>query len=270
MARHVVSVLFGGALLLAACGGGETTTDGPEGPAAINVPESEGTAETDDSEGSEQFESDRGRLGSEIADSETDPQAFRGEVGKQINYDCPAGGTASSIWGVEVYTDDSSVCTAAVHVGLLTFEDGGTVLVEITAGQDSYQSGVANEIESRSYSTWGGSFIFPMAPPGSGTFGESTESWGETAKNAELGDVIEVDCVGGGTVSGLWGTGSYTTDSSICTAGVHAGIITQEEGGKVTATVVEGAEGPDGYVGSEANGVKSSSWASYPLSFTVS
>jgi hypothetical protein len=57
-----------------------------------------------------------------------------------------------------VYTDDSSVCTAAVHAGAITVEDGGEVTIEITAGEDSYEGTEQNGIESFDYGPWGGSF----------------------------------------------------------------------------------------------------------------
>ena len=60
-----------------------------------------------------------------------DAQEHRAEIGKTFEYDCPAGGEADRIWGVETYTDDSSVCTAAVHVGLITFAKGGKVEIEM-------------------------------------------------------------------------------------------------------------------------------------------
>ena len=42
----------------------------------------------------------------------------RGQDGNVYSLDCPAGGDPHSIWGTETYTDDSSICTAAVQVGL--------------------------------------------------------------------------------------------------------------------------------------------------------
>ena len=62
----------------------------------------------------------------------------------------------------------------------------------------------------------------------------------------------------------LWGSGTYTTDSDICKAAVHAGLIKTGTGGKVT---VQSAPGCSAYEGTEANGIKSSKWNSYPGSF---
>ena len=45
--------------------------------------------------------------------------ALRGRNGTQIGYFCPRGGTPGQIYGANTYADSSSVCTAAVHVGLI-------------------------------------------------------------------------------------------------------------------------------------------------------
>ena len=84
----------------------------------------------------------------------------RDQVGQEFTYDCaPADETRiDTIWGTDVYTDDSSVCTAGVHAGVITVEDGGEVTIEILPGQDSYVASEQNGIESSPYGPWGGSF----------------------------------------------------------------------------------------------------------------
>ena len=62
-------------------------------------------------------------------------------------------------WGEDVYTDDSSVCTAAVHAGVITVVEGGTVTIEIRPGVDSYEGTTRNGIMTRSYPAWEGSFV---------------------------------------------------------------------------------------------------------------
>lgn len=72
----------------------------------------------------------------------------------------PAGGTAYDIWGTDIYTDDSSIGTAAVHKGLITFAAGGTVKIRILPGQDSYMGSTAYGVTSLDYGSWDGSFEF--------------------------------------------------------------------------------------------------------------
>ena len=86
------------------------------------------------------------------------PSEFRGQNGARAAYSCPAGGNPGSVWGTDVYTDDSSACAAAVHVGAITVADGGDVIVEILPGQDAYEGSTRNGIESLDYGEWTGSF----------------------------------------------------------------------------------------------------------------
>ena len=83
----------------------------------------------------------------------------RADVGEQFSYECPARGEASNIWGTDLYTDDSSVCTAGVHTGTITFEEGGSVTIEIRAGADEYVPSERNGVTSLVYGPWGGSFV---------------------------------------------------------------------------------------------------------------
>lgn len=87
--------------------------------------------------------------------------ASQREVGERFAHRCPAGGTTATVWGGDgIYTDDSSICTAAVHAGLITVERGGVVLVEKLEGRPSYaESSTRNGITTRDWSTsWSGSF----------------------------------------------------------------------------------------------------------------
>src|SRR2546422_677421 len=99
--------------------------------------------------------------------------AFRGRNGAHFVYTCPFYGAAGSVYGTDVYTDDSSVCTAAVHTGRITLAGGGTVTIEIRPGQGSYPASTRNGITSAPWNAWGGSFVFVgtqgPAPPPTGT-----------------------------------------------------------------------------------------------------
>lgn len=195
---------------------------------------------------------------------------FRGQDGTTHTQECPPNPDeqAGSVWGAGTYTDDSSICTAAVQSGLITFAEGGTVTFEIAAGLDTYEGGVANGVTSSSYGSWEGSFTFPDAPPGSVDFAAGAESWSTnmTTKRGQDGTKATVNCSPNGTPGSVWGSGPYTDDSSACTAAVHAGAITLEKGGEVT---VEIRPGQDSYKGTAANGVTSSDYGSFDGSFVV-
>lgn len=84
---------------------------------------------------------------------------FPAENNARLAFSCPASGIAYTVWGTDVYTDDSSICTAAVHAGAITRADGGNVTIEIRPGQSSYGATTRNGITSRSYDEWPRSFI---------------------------------------------------------------------------------------------------------------
>jgi hypothetical protein len=75
---------------------------------------------------------------------------------------CPPGGRAGSgPFGTGIYADHSSVCIAAVHAGVITFASGGTVTIEIRAGQDFYAGSPGQGgVTSSAAGSWPGSFTF--------------------------------------------------------------------------------------------------------------
>lgn len=79
---------------------------------------------------------------------------------------CPAGCLDGSVWGTDIYTDDSSICTAAIHAGAATAAEGGLVLVSYLPGQSSYPASQRNGIITYEWGSWGGSFtVAPVAGP---------------------------------------------------------------------------------------------------------
>ena len=66
--------------------------------------------------------------------------------------------------------------------------------------------------------------------------------------------------VGGGSV---WGTDVYTSDSTLATAAVHAGVLQPGQTAVVKVTILPGQSA---YQGSTRNGVTSSSYGTYPSS----
>lgn len=75
--------------------------------------------------------------------------------------------------------------------------------------------------------------------------------------------VCPVNCTSGS----VWGThNQFTTDSAICVAAMHEGVITHD-GGWVK---VKMGPGHSSYVGDTKNGVLTQSWGAYDSSFSVS
>ncbi len=85
---------------------------------------------------------------------------FSREAGRQFVFDCPRGGRAERITGTDTYGETSSVCTAAVHAGLITLANGGRVTAEVRAGRDTFSGSTRNGITSLSYGRMTNSFVF--------------------------------------------------------------------------------------------------------------
>ena len=196
---------------------------------------------------------------------------LNGKLGQTLTFACPPGGTERSVWGSDIYTADSSICTAAVHAGLITFEQGGTVTLEVRPGRSVYGSTNRNGIATSAYGSYSSSFVFKSA----GSESENTKAedvtpigWNTAASilNVEAGEVFKFECPRGGSEHAIWGADVYTADSSICTAAVHTGRITFASGGKVT---IELRPGQSSYQGTSRNGVKSNGYGTYGRSFVV-
>ncbi len=202
----------------------------------------------------------------------TNASAYRGKIGKRLVLGCPAHGQHSSVWGTGIYTDDSSICTAAAHSGLLTVARGGIVTVEIAVRKPSYVGSTQNGVASGSWGQYGGSFHFIGSAralptrPRLRLKGAKTIPWNQTARHlrAQVGKRFTFYCPSAGRVYTVWGSSIYTDDSSICSAAVHAGYITVTRGGRVT---VELQSGQAAYQGSTRNGVKTASWRNWSGSF---
>jgi hypothetical protein len=193
------------------------------------------------------------------------------DASKTFTQTCSPGGAPHTVWGSDIYTVDSSICTAAVHAGLISFERGGTVTIELRPGRPLYGSSERNGVTTGVFGNYRRSFVFK-----SGT-NESAEKEAEdvtsilwdtsaTILTFEAGGTYKFKCPAAGKQSAIWGTDVYTADSSICSAAVHVGRITLESGGTVT---IELRPGQSSYQGTTRNDVKSNEYGEYPHSFAV-
>ncbi len=78
-------------------------------------------------------------------------------------------------------------------------------------------------------------------------------------------DELTCACPKGFEQGSVWGSGPYTSDSNICTAAYHAGVI----GDWDSYVLVVRREGQDSYPGSTSYGITTSTWGSYGSSFDV-
>ncbi|MGE4584136.1 MAG: LCCL domain-containing protein [Sphaerochaeta sp.] len=179
-------------------------------------------------------------------------------LGDRITIVLPPNGYASSLWGVGIYTTDSSIGSAAVQMGLISFEQGGEVTIQITEGRPYYGGLLVNDVASTPYDSWPLSFQFVGK---NGTLLDSTAlqpipiNYLTTvvALGLTSGQSLQVALPAGGSSRDVWGSNPYSNDSSIGSAAVHAGLITFAQGGVVT---VKQLGKMDAFLGSEANGVE--------------
>jgi hypothetical protein len=202
---------------------------------------------------------------------EANATSLKSTDGQTITLACSPGGEPHTVWGSDIYTSDSSICTAAVHSGLITYQQGGTVTIELRPGRSIYGASERNGVTTSTYGSWQQSFVFKTP---------NTESVVRAADDAtpvlwntsptlspfEVGKTLKFTCPAGGKESSVWGTDIYTLDSSICTAAVHAGKISLDRGGPVT---VEMRPGESSYKGSLRNGIKTNDYKQYGSSFVL-
>jgi hypothetical protein len=93
--------------------------------------------------------------------------------------------------------------------------------------------------------------------------------WTSTAEayDEKPDKTIAYECPAHGSIIGtVWGSGPYTTDSSVCTAAVHAGRITLADGGRV---VIKIRRGESSYEGTTQHDVVTTSYDAYPWAFDI-
>jgi hypothetical protein len=89
----------------------------------------------------------------------------RGANGTHFVHTCPPNGRPGTAWGTMVYTDDSPICTAALHDGRITLAAGGAVTVYVHPGRNYYLGSENNGVLTRSFPAFGGSIAFVSELP---------------------------------------------------------------------------------------------------------
>lgn len=170
------------------------------------------------------------------------------------------GRAGGSVWGSSPYTDDSSIAAAAVHSGALAEGENGLVKITILPGQSSYAASTSHGVTSSAYGSWSGSYTIAKWNY-DGTTLEGLTNFGYWDGIRGTFNVA----LTGSSSGNVWGTDTYTADSALAKAAVHAGKLAEGQSGVVPVTVLAGLSS---YVGSTRNGVTSGSWSSYGLSYS--
>lgn len=201
---------------------------------------------------------------------------WRGNIGVQYTVNCPPGGDAtSSVWGTGIYTDNSQICSAAVHAGAITPATGGQVTIEIRPGEANYSGSTQNGVSSQDWGPFDGSFVIisksgknGKTTPSSGSQSGEPADWSTSATNLRelTGSRATFACPPGEPTGSVWGFSLYTDNSSICTAGAQLGVIDPAVGGAVTIEIWPGAPA---YFGSTRNEITSADWGEFDGSFVI-
>lgn len=181
--------------------------------------------------------------------------------------DCPPGGSFGTVWGTGTYTSDSSVCTAAVHFGWITQGRGGRVSVQQVGGLQAYQGTTQNGVSTYDYGSWPSSFQITGAAalPGSGAqmnWSAAPDTLGIAGNVGQSYSFVCPPHTGG--VGTIWGVDLYTSDSPICVAAQHRGLISPSAGGPVTILILGGQPN---YSGLSRNGITSQPYGQWDSSY---
>jgi hypothetical protein len=175
------------------------------------------------------------------------------------------GTTTGSLWGSNPYTVDSTLGKAAVHAGLLQPGETKVIKVTVIPGQSGYPGSTAFGVSSASYGSYSLSYSV-AADDGGDNPPIAAPTTMASFRTAPTGSIF-LFTASGSLSGGVWGTNSFTDDSTIGSAAVHAGVLADGQQG-----VVRVVTGPSrlAYIGSKANGITSGSWGSWSASYSVS
>lgn len=210
-------------------------------------------------------------------------RALRIEAGDKATVQCPRRCTRQPVWGTDTYSADSSVCAAAVHAGLISASAGGLVEVRASGAEQEFSGTERNGVRSQPWGPWPTSFTLsaasapasaadeaparsraasmPVRPRRVTCTTQAQDIRGE--EGLELVLLCPQDCSAGS----VYGTDDYFEGSAICRAAIHAGAITEAQGGVFTMTI-GGAKRR--FLASDQNGVSSRTWGPWSRSFSIS
>ncbi len=190
-------------------------------------------------------------------------------VGQRFHFQCPERTVRDeddTLYGTAIYPSDSPICVAAVHAGAIG-TDGGSVIVQLNPGIESYQGSERHGIRSGDFPETQRSLVFV-----GGAFAETLDpvqrdyaprlKWDTKFTSTGLANMKLVgqrfvfSCPAApASLAGrrVYGTDRYAFNSYVCLAAVHAGRL-GPDGGFVTVQMVE----PTGKLkGSIRNGIES-------------
>ncbi|CAF4621839.1 unnamed protein product, partial [Rotaria socialis] len=186
--------------------------------------------------------------------SPTNLTSYRSQAGRMFAFLLHGVKSNATVYGTDIYGDQSNLAAAAVHSGVLSVGQTQIIIVTILAGQKSYVGSSRNNITSLPLGGWNGSFSFFQltSPPNLVDY------------RCQVGRAIPF-LVTAVVWNSVWGTGIYTDDSDLGAAAVHNGVILN---GVTYIVIVNILPGISGYSGSTKNGITSYSSPDSPGSYS--
>jgi hypothetical protein len=183
--------------------------------------------------------------------------AFRNQApGQRVTYVCPAtSANDAPVWGSSPYHDDSAVCVAAIHAGVLKENQEGVVTFVTGPDAGTYSGSARNGVTSEDWSGGTRSFKFDT----SGQPGAIDWTTTGQAIPVDFKEPVVVLCPPAASApdgAGTYGTDVYDDSSHICVAAVHVGAITAA-GGLVQFTM---AGSQPTFTGTTRNNVTTQAW----------
>jgi len=224
----------------------------------------------------------RAGVGAKILKPLVDPgvlTAYRSEVGRVLLFEV-VGQTGSTIYGTDVYTHDSTLATAVVHAGILKPGERGIVKVTILPPQDEFRASGRNGVSSTRWTSSDyecykiepakviGVVSAQPAPALAGSLArqEPRKNPGNLMGYRDQAGMSIVFEVTGADDQIIYGTDTYSDDSPLDVAVVHAGLLRVNQSGLVKVTLL----GPqEKFEATSRNGVVSHRWNAWPGSYKV-
>jgi hypothetical protein len=163
--------------------------------------------------------------------------------------------------GTDAYSADSNTCIAALHAGAVG-RQGGVVSVRMQGIILRIAGSTRNGVTSDALQDQPQTIRFEIGGP-------MRACPATMVAYADADQRLDCTCSAEATAraGGLWGSGPYTSDSAICRAALHAGVVTAAGGPVRLVTTDTRAPQPRRWVGSTRNGVRSADWDDHPWGF---
>jgi hypothetical protein len=145
--------------------------------------------------------------------------------GTRFTFICKPNLQIQEVWGTDMYTDTSPLCSAAVHAGVIQWSRGGAITVDVVPGERAYLGSLRNRVLSLTWKSHDRSYTFIRGASGGAI------DWGTTATKIPYTFATPLDlvCPKGDDATlksaAVYGTDIYSDTSPICVAAVHAGVI---------------------------------------------